>query len=239
MNLSPRMTMLQHLAEARKRIIYSLLFILTGALVAFSISGVIFSLLQHPFLETFGSNYLIGTGPAEAFVIRLIVSIWCGVILVSPFIFYQLWLYVSPGLHQCEKKWIIPFLTFATLLFLFGIIFCFYTILPLALSFFKEEYTQLGLTPQIRITEYLSLSLKLMLAFGIVFELPLISLLLARAGVLNYNQMVNSTRVAIVVIFVVAAIFTPPDVVSQLLMAIPMVLLYGISIIVVRFFGRE
>lgn len=230
---------MDHLRELRKRLILALSFILVGSVLCYFIAPSLFAFLCYPYYRAFPANTIIGTGPAEAIILRINVSIFAGAITVSPLLFHQLWLFVAPGLHDTEKRLVIPFVALSSLLFLVGISFCYFIMLPLSMHFFVQQYIELGLSPQVRMSEHLSLVLHLLIAFGVIFEMPVLAYFLARAGVIHYESLLAWGRYGIVAIFVVSAILTPPDVVSQLAMAFPLLGLYGISLLIVRYAGAD
>ncbi len=234
-----RMGLMDHLRELRKRLFYCALAVFVGAVACYNYAGEIFAVLCEPFFQAFPNSPLIGTAPAEAWFLKLKVSIFAGIFLVSPILFYQLWRFVSPGLYRSERRQVVPFVILSTLLFGCGAYFCYSTVLPLSLSFFFEEFRSIGVTPTIRLSDHLSMSLTTIVGFGAVFELPLLAFFLARAGAITHHTLLHYFRHAIVAIFVVAAILTPPDVLSQVLMAGPLVLLYVISIGVALIAGRR
>ena len=227
------MSLLDHLKELRKRLLIIFVVVITGAIVSYNFSGVIFALLTNPYFEHFPANSLIGTGPAEPFILKLKVAVFSGILLMSPIIFYQLWLFIVPGLHDNERKMALPFVVITSALFLLGVTICYYTVLPLALAFFRGEYNSVAITPQIRISEHLSLMLRSLLAFGAIFEIPVITYFLAKLGLITHRSLIGSFRYAIVGIFVLAAVLTPtPDIFNQLVFTVPLIILYGISIII-------
>jgi sec-independent protein translocase protein TatC len=177
---------------------------------------------------------LVGLGPAEAFIVKLKVALVSGIVLASPVIFFQVWTFISPGLHENEQKLALPFVAISTFSFLTGILFCFFVILPFAFSFFLGEFQSINVEPTIRIGEYLGFVLKLLLVFGSVFNLPVVSWFLAKLGILTPEWLVKNGRYAILGIFIVAAILTPPDIATQLLLAGPLIVLYGICIQVTK-----
>jgi sec-independent protein translocase protein TatC len=225
-----RMGLMEHLRELRKRLFYCAIFVLTGATASYSYAGFIFDLLCKPFFSAFPGSPLIGTAPAEAWFLKLKVSIFSGILITSPFLFYQLWRFVSPGLYRSEKRYVIPFVVLSTLLFSCGAYFCYSMVLPLSLSFFFDEFKSIGVTPTIRLSDHLSMAVTTIVGFGVVFELPLLAFFLTRAGVITHRTLIHYFRHSVVLIFVVAAILTPPDVLSQCLMAGPLVVLYVVSI---------
>lgn len=228
----------QHLGELRKRLLWSVVAIAAGACVAFNYSEIIFRFLSAPYDDGFKGAALIGTGPAEAFLLRLQMSVFSGLIVSAPVVFWQLWLFVAPGLYEHERKLAIPFVFCTTLLFFLGVGFCYYGVLPVSFAFFKTQYDAIAVTPTVRISEHLSLILKALIGFGVIFELPVLTFFLARFGIVTAGAMRRARRYAIVAIFILAAILTPPDVLSQLLMAAPLLVLYELSIIVAAVVGK-
>lgn len=233
------MPFLEHLAELRGCLARAIAAIVVCAVFSFLWAGELFSLLGAPLEAHFKNAELIGTGPAEAFIVKLKVSLGAGVLFASPFWFYQLWRFIAPGLHQNEKKFAIPFVFASTVCFLTGIAFCFFLIFPYAFDFFNDEFSSIGVSPQIRIGEYLSFAIKLLLVFGVVFELPILSFFLARLGLLSHHWLIKNGRYAIVVVFIAAAILTPPDVITQIFLALPLTILYLICIVIAYFFHPD
>ena len=228
------MGLLEHLAELRTRLLWIALAVLVGAIVSYNFSNQIFSIINQPITTAFTKAQLIGTGPAEAFILRIKVSIFSGLILTSPLIFWQIWLFITPGLYEIERRLAIPFVILTTFLFLLGAVFCHKIILPISYAFFQSEYDKISIIPQIRISEHLSMVISTVLAFGVAFELPIIAYLLGKAGLLTDQTLIAAGRYAIVAIFIIAGVLTPPDVFSQFLLAGPLLILYGISILVLR-----
>ena len=235
----------EHLAELRNRIGKSLLAILVASIACFFFAQPLFDLLTLPLeqanlelqkkaTEQVHQLKLIGTGPAEAFIVKLKVALGAGVILASPILFFQLWCFIAPGLHEHERRLAAPFVILSTLFFLLGVLFCFEGVLPFAFRFFIDEYASIKVAPDIRIGEYLSFTVRILLIFGAVFELPILSYFLARMGLLTSEWLVTKGRYGIVVIFVTAAILTPPDVITQCLLAGPLIVLYGLCIAVAK-----
>jgi len=177
-----------------------------------------------------GQN-LIGTGITEAFFIEIKVALAAGLLFSCPFVFYQIWRFVAPGLSGGEKRLVLPFVSCATLFFLGGAYFCYRIVLPVAFQYFIEQYGTMGVTPAIRIGEYFTFFFRMVLAFGATFELPVFTFFLVRLGIWDYRFMLRSFRYAIVVIFIIAAMLTPtPDIINQSLLALPMLALYVLSI---------
>ena len=228
------MGVMEHLTDLRSCIIHSAASILLCTFATYAYSTFFFDWLTRPIKDVFGETVLIGTGPAEALTLKIYVSFFAGAIIALPYIFYQLWRFVAPGLHDHEKKYVLPFILITTAFFLAGVIFCYELVLPLSFNFFKEEYKSIALTPQIKLSEHLSLTIKILVGFGTIFELPVISFILGRVGILTAASMKAAWRYVIVGIFIVAGVLTPPDALSQCLMAGPMLVLYGLSILVVQ-----
>lgn len=225
------MPLTAHLEELRWRIVKAAIAIAIAFAVTYTFADALFAFLTSPLLANLGDRVnLIGTGVAEAFFTKLKVSLIAAVFLASPVIFFQIWAFIAPGLYESEKSYARPFVFFATFFFALGAAFCFYAVFPLAFQFFVGEFQSIGVEPTLRISEYLTFSSRMLLAFGAIFEMPVFTFFLARIGAVDHTMMIAWFRYAIVVIFIVAAILTPPDAASQLLMAGPMVALYGLSI---------
>jgi sec-independent protein translocase protein TatC len=230
-----QMTIFEHLKDLRVRLIYSIIIVTIGTIITFSFSSVIFNFLAKPYLAFFPPDSLIGTGPAEAFVLRIKVAFFSSIIITCPFLFHQLWLFVAPGLYESEQKMVLPFVAFTTILFLLGSGLCYLYILPITYSFFLSQYEIISVSPQIRISEHISLTLNLLISFGLCFEIPIITFFLARFRILTHHHLISWFRYAVVGCFVIGAILTPPDVVTQILFAVPLLILYIISIFVAKY----
>jgi sec-independent protein translocase protein TatC len=242
-----KMPLTAHLEELRWRLIKSLLAIAVGFAACYNFSDALFQFLTEPLLSlnpggAEGNHVvrLIGTGVVEAFFTKLKVSLIAGVFLGCPVILYQLWQFIAPGLYDTEKRYARPFVFFGTFFFVAGAWFCYAMVLPVGYRFFIEQYGTIRVSPEIRISEYLTFTARMLLAFGATFELPVITFFLARTGVVTHRTMLGYLRYAILAIFIIAAVLTPgPDVASQLLMAGPLLLLYGLSIGVAYMFGKS
>jgi sec-independent protein translocase protein TatC len=226
------MTFTEHLEELRGCLLKSVGAIVLASGLCYFFSDAIFKFMVAPLLRSLPPGQsLIGTGVTEAFFTEIKVAVAGGVFFSSPVIFYQIWRFISPGLSSKEKKLVLPFVFCATAFFLGGTFFCYRIVLPVAFVYFIEQYGTLGVTPAIRIGEYFTFFFRMVLAFGITFELPVFTFFLVRLGIWNYRLMLRTFRYAIVIIFVVAAILTPtPDIINQSLLAGPMLLLYVLSI---------
>jgi sec-independent protein translocase protein TatC len=241
-----KMPLTAHLQELRWRLIKSLSAVGVAFLACYNFADWLFELLTRPLLAlNLGSGaqqdavHLIGTGVVEAFFTKLKVALIAGVFLSSPALLYQIWAFVAPGLYDTEKRYAKPFVFFGTFFFLAGAWFCYALVLPVGYRFFIEQYATIRVDPQIRISEYLSFTSRMLLSFGVTFELPVVTFFLARVGFVTHRMMLSYLRYAILVIFIVAAMLTPgPDVASQLLLATPLLILYGLSIGVAYVFGK-
>lgn len=226
------MTFTEHLEEFRRCLLKSAIAIAVSSVVCYFFSDSIFRFIVAPLQQSLrpGQN-MIGTGVTEAFFTEIKVALAAGVFFSAPVIFYQIWRFLSPGLSEKEKKLVVPFVLCASAFFLGGAAFCYFVVLPIAFLYFIEQYGTIGVTPAIRIGEYFTFFFRMVLAFGVTFELPVFTFFLVRLGIWNYRLMLSSFRYALVAIFIIAAILTPtPDVINQSLLAGPMLLLYVVSI---------
>ncbi len=241
-NLPPddkRMPITAHLEELRKRLIICAVAVGIGFGGSYYFAPKMFEVLMAPLLGALPPDgKLIFTGVTEAFFTFLKVAILAGVFAASPLILYEIWAFVAPGLYTREKRYVVPFVIFSTIFFMGGALFGYFIVFPYGFKFllgFATEYIR----PFPRIKEYFSLASKLLLAFGVVFELPLFVFFLAKMGLVTSRLLIKQFKYAVLIIFSISAMLTPPDVVTQLMMAGPILFLYGISIIVARFFGKE
>ena len=236
-----------HLIELRNRFIYFFLFFSISFLISYLFIEDIFNFVINPFIDSvdFKENKrLIYTGLAEAFFSYLKLALISAFIISSPFFIYQIWAFIAPGLLKREKKIIFPFLFLIPLMFLLGFVFLYYFIIPIAWDFFiafdtsgLEKSFTLELEP--KINEYISLTLKLAFAFGIAFQLPTAIFLLTILGLTSPTDLQKKRRFVIVIIFLLSAIITPPDVISQIGLAIPVICLYEFSIFISKFFEKR
>ncbi|MFO0759594.1 MAG: twin-arginine translocase subunit TatC [Byssovorax sp.] len=243
------MTFWEHLEELRRRLIYSVVAFFVGCFAAWGIHEDLFRVLRKPFDEAWIAQKLAGpptfhfNSPQGSFIAYFRISMIGGLALAAPFVFYQIWAFVAPGLYAKEKRYIIPFVLLSTVLFLGGGFFGWRVAFPISFNYFLSlsgEGTDGGaIAPTIMMTEYIDFCIQMLLGFGLVFELPMLLLFLSIAGLINYLHLIKFGRYFILVAFIVAAIFTPPDVPDQLAMAIPMCLLYGVSIGLVYLFGKK
>lgn len=245
---SEPMTFWEHLDELRKRIIWSVLSFFAACFVAWEVREPMLAFLVKPFSDSWKSQGIPGNAslhfgaPGAAFVAYIKLTMIGGVALAAPMIFYQLWAFVAPGLYAREKKFVIPFVLFSTFLFVGGGYFGWRAAFPITFDYFLSMSGTVGdtitITPTVMMGEYIDFVAQMLLAFGIIFEIPLFILFLSIAGIVNYLQLIRFGRWFILVAFVVAAIVTPPDATSQIMMAVPMCLLYGFSIGLAFVFGK-
>ncbi|NLL43296.1 MAG: twin-arginine translocase subunit TatC [Firmicutes bacterium] len=226
------LTLVEHLAELRSRIIICILTLIAGVLVGFYFSGPIVKFLMRL------PGELVYLYPGEAFMMHLTVALAVGIILGSPIVLYQVIRFIVPGLLERERRLLYLGLPLSAVLFVVGVSFAYQVILPLAYKFFLGFGTE-SLEPMISIGNYISFVLRLVLPFGLVFQLPLIVLLLTGTGILRPETLVHYRKYMILMIFIAAAVLTPPDIISQSLMALPMVLLYELSIILAKVVVRR
>ncbi|WP_291332911.1 twin-arginine translocase subunit TatC [Desulfovibrio sp.] len=233
------MGLMDHLSELRGRLVRCCLAVMVGFMACWAVVDPIFDALVDPLLKVLpeGSHAIYTTLP-EGFFTRMHISFVAGVFVSSPVIFYQVWSFIAPGLYEEEKRHILPVAFMSAFFFISGGAFCYFVVFPNAFAFFVSYATD-SIVAMPKISDYLSFVLKLILAFGLVFEMPLFAFFLARMGIITAELMRRVRRYAILGIFIVAAILSPPDVVSQLLMAAPMLVLYEISIYVAVAFGKK
>jgi sec-independent protein translocase protein TatC len=232
------MSFLDHLEELRIRIIKCLVSIVVLSIGAYIFSDQIYAILQIPLYQAVPDIKLHYFKVTEGFTIRVKMSLLAGLIVSVPVILYQLWQFVVPGLYEREKKMVLPVVFAGTVFFLLGAIFCFFVVLPRAIAFLSNVAFE-GLEPTWMIQEYFSFMMRLLLAFGVAFELPIVSFFLGRVGIINAELMARGRRYALVGIVALAALITPPDIFSQVVLAGPVYLLYELSILVVKLTGRK
>ncbi len=234
-----RRPFLEHLEELRQRLIRCLIAVGGAFVICWFFSKDLFQFLSVPLIKSLPKNStMIFTSPAEAFVVYIKLSFYCALFFSSPYILYQAWMFVAPGLYAHEKRYVFPFMITAIGLFITGMAFAYFVVFPFGLKFLMSFSTEF-IKPMVKLQDYLSFTLTLLLAFGAVFELPVFVFFLTKMGVINHQTLSRNRRFAILIIFLVAAILTPPDVLTQLLMAGPLLALYEVSIILAKMAERK
>jgi sec-independent protein translocase protein TatC len=235
-----KMSFLEHLDELRKRIIWSVASVFVGFVISFFFIDEIFNFIMRPLQRMLPPGQtLIYTDPTEAFVLYIKIALIAGLIIASPAVMTQVWLFVAPGLYAHEKKWAIPFIVMSSLFFVAGAAFSHYVVFPLTWAFFVG-FTNDILTFMPRIQPAFSIYLRLVLAFGIVFQMPTLVLFLAKMGVLTAGFMIRNVKYAVLIIVIISAVITPDGGgVSLVAMAGPMMLLYVFSIGLAWIFGKK
>lgn len=223
-----------HIIELRKRLIICAVVILIFFVASFNFWEIILDFITKPLVRVLPTqSHIIFTGITEAFFTAMKVSFFTSLLISMPIVFWQFWLFVAPGLYDNEKKYVVPFVVSASAMFLAGTAFCYYVVTPVAFNFLIHFGSQLFLSMP-KISEYVGDFTKLIVAFGISFELPVITFFLAKIGVITDKSLSSFFRYAIVGIFIFAAIMTPPDILSQFMLAIPLIALYGISYLIAK-----
>ena len=234
-----RMSFLDHLDELRKRLIASVYALVIGCVIAFFFVNRIQAFIFVPLHQALGGQDFIYTRGFEPFMLMMKTGALAGLLLASPFIIWQLWLFIAPGLYANEKRFAIPFVVFSSVFFLLGAAFSHYVAFPWTWAFFKSWETEyVKFLPDIQ--EAFSTYVKMILAFGLIFQMPTLVFSLARMGLVTAGWLAKNTKYAVLIIFIVAAVISPgTDVVSQAMMAGPMLGLYGISILVAWIFAKK
>ena len=242
--------LIEHLTELRNRLIRSVVAFAICMIFSFTVASPIFNFLANPIVNILKTNGqapdLIFTGLQQGFMVNIRISLFGGFILSFPYISFQLWKFVAPGLYKDEKKAFLPFLIASPLLFLLGAAFSFYIVMPLAFDFFlgfqqkNEDISDLvGITYLGTINEYLGLTMKFIIAFGLCFQLPVLLTLMGKAGLVSSEALAKSRKYAVVGILVLAAIVTPPDVITQIILFTVVYALYEISVILVKWVEKK
>ena len=237
-----------HLTELRKRLINTLIFLFSFFIFCYFFSDYIYGFLVEPYADAVKNDSvdrrLIFTALQETFLTYLKVSFFAAFFFTSPFILIQIWKFIAPGLYEHEKSAIMPYLIITPILFLLGGMLVYYLIMPLAIKFFLSfesvgNVTNLPIQLEAKVNEYLSLVMKLIFAFGLSFQLPVVLSLLARIGLIDSIFLKERRKFVIVIIFAAAALLTPPDPITQIGLAVPLLFLYELSIISVKIIERK
>jgi len=237
-----------HLSELRSRLVKSFIFLIIAFVICYFFSSNIYSFLVQPYataiIESNLERRLIFTALHEAFLTYLKVAFFAAFFIASPVFLTQIWKFVAPGLYKDEKRALLPYLIATPLLFIFGGMLVYYLIMPLAIKFFLsfESIGSINSIPielEAKVNEYLSLVMRLIFAFGISFQLPVVLSLLARIGIVDVNYLKTRRKYVVVIIFAIAAVLTPPDPITQIGLALPLLILYELSILVVKIIEKK
>ncbi len=234
------LSLTEHLAELRTRLIRSIAAVAVGFCISYAFIEPIFAMLSRPLEKVLPpGTSLIFTSYPEAFFTYLKLALVCGIFIASPFILYEIWAFVAPGLYEHEKKWALPFVVFSSIFFVGGAFFGYIVVFPAAFNFLAGYAGRdLKLLPSV--SEYFSLTIKLLLGFGAAFELPIFMVFMALIGLIDARMLRKNRKYALLIIFILAAVLTPtPDVVNQCLLAAPLLILYEISIFLVALIGKR
>jgi len=230
---------LAHLEELRNRLIVCAIAIGIGFVISYIFSKQLFSFLILPLTEVLpADSHLIFTNLPEMFIAYIKVALIAGIILAMPLIFYELWMFLAPALYRREKGYLIPFVLFSSILFLVGSLFGYFVVFPYGFKFFIGFATEdIQALPSVK--QYFSFTIRLLLAFGLVFELPVVVFFMTKIGLITPDSMKRFRKFAILSSFILSAILTPPDVATQIMMALPIIILYEVSIIISKGIYRK
>jgi sec-independent protein translocase protein TatC len=237
--------LISHFMELKSRLIYVVLFFFVTFIVSYIYIEHIYGFLLAPLSQQWVSQdkHMIYTNLSEIFFSYLHLSCYVAWFLTLPFLLCQVYIFIAPGLYSNEKRSILPFLVISPILFLLGAIFVYYIIFPLAWKFFLSFESQslygLPMHLEAKVSEYLNLTITMIIAFGLAFQMPVLLVLLAKMGVIDSKSLAKQRRFAVVFIFILAAILTPPDAISQVGLAVPMLILYELSIIACKKIEKE
>ena len=228
-----------HLKELRDRLLVCIVAVAIAFIFTYYFKERLFDFLMQPFLKVMpAQSSFIFTGITEAFLTYFKISVVAALFVAAPVILYEFWMFVAPGLYEKEKKYVYPFIFFGSLCFLCGALFCYFVVMPNMYRFFVS-YAREFVTPMPDLKNYMGLTLKLLIIFGFIFELPLVAFYLARAGIIKAKMLAKKRRYAILAVFIISAAITPPDVVSMILVALPLWGLYELGILIAKVFGKK
>lgn len=233
------MTFLEHLEDLRKRIFYSFITVIVAVIPAWVFSKEIYRILARPVTQYLPQETKLAyTTLTAPFMLYIKVSFLAAIFFTSPFIFLQLWYFIAPGLYQKERKYVYPFVLFTTVFFILGALFGYFIAFPFACNFFLKMGSEFQ--PVITVDQYFSLALRLLIGIALIFEMPTLIFFLSRMGIVTSHWMIKNFKYAVLIVFIIAAVITPsPDMVNQSILAIPMLVLYGLSILIAYIFGKK
>ena len=231
-----KMTIMQHFAELRRRVLWTVAFFVATFVGGWFVAPYVQEFLTAPLIDVWNDAQMLYTGITDGLMVQLSVALLVAIMVTTPFALYQVWKYVAPGLHKNERRFVISIFVFSPLLFVMGVAFAFYMLFPFVFRFFIElnESAPVPAVIMPAVRDYMTFAIGLLKVFGIAFQLPLVLILLNRAGVLPRDRVVAMRRYAIIFIVIAAAILTPPDIVSQILLAVPMLALFEVSILFMK-----
>jgi sec-independent protein translocase protein TatC len=228
-----------HLKELRDRLLVSVIAVAAAFVVSYYFKEKVFHYLALPFFKVMpAQSSFIFTSITDAFIAYFKVALVSALFAASPVILYEAWMFVAPGLYDNERRYVVPFILFGSLFFIGGALFCYFVILPYTYAFFVS-YGGEQILPMPAIGDYISLTLKLLLAFGLIFQMPVMAYYLARAGIISFKTLSKKRRYAVVIIVIMSAVIAPSEISSLLVLAIPMYGLYEMSVLIARMFGKK
>jgi sec-independent protein translocase protein TatC len=237
--IEDRMGLIAHLEEFRKRFIRALLGVLVGFLATYGFAEQLFNILAAPLVKLLpAGSHLTMLGISEGFFTQLKLAFYAGLILAAPWVLYQIWAFVSPGLYPKEKRYFLPFFFVSIFLFMVGVVFAYFVVFPFGFEYLLT-YAKGPIVATLSIEWYATFAVGFLVAFGVIFQLPLFLFFLNLVGVVTDTFLRRNRRYALLLAFIIGAILTPPDVVTQTLMSVPLFLLYELSIWLIFFFGRK
>jgi len=231
-----KMTLMQHFAELRRRILWCALIFIVAFCFGWVVAPYVEAFLSKPLLDVWVDGALLYTGISDGLMIQFSLATLVALLITIPAFMWHIWAYVAPGLHKKEKQFLIPIFLLSPLLFIMGAAFAFYVLFPFVFKFLVElnESASIPTVFLPAVTGYLAFSIDMLKVFGIAFQLPLVLVCLNRVGLLSKESVIKSRRYVVIAVFVFAAVLTPPDIVSQVLLALPMLVLFEISILFMR-----
>jgi sec-independent protein translocase protein TatC len=228
-----------HLKELRDRLLVCIVAIAIAFIFTYYFKERLFDFLMQPFIRVMpAQSSFIFTGITEAFLTYFKISVVAALFIAAPVLLYEFWMFVAPGLYEKEKRYVYPFIFSGSLFFLLGALFCYFAVMPNMYRFFVG-YAREFVIPMPDLKNYMGLTLKLLIIFGLIFELPLVAFYLSKAGIINAKMLAKKRRYAILAVFIISAVITPPDVVSMILVALPLWGLYELGILIAKVFGKK